>query len=451
MFKVKDQSTFPCTRTHRLMFCFSLVGFLILGLVQASAQVQAPYLNKGDGLPPFFASMEKHEVMVQVQIRTKGQPLLAAPKDLRVGFRILAQGQKVRDYKEKTDAQGRAYFLGIPSNPKVQGMISYEAWVDYQGVRFPFNVKGIPKTEDKEALYDDFNPSQRLPENRLNLVVSPAVSDISALALHHDLIELHPDEESLLAIHEMTLSNSSDQVIDLSHQPQGGLKLPAPDGAKAPELHQSHHDEVEVRGTALYYTGALLPHSTKKIKWYYTLPYRAERFDWNQSMPLPSTVGMIVAPQYKKPQHQSLIKLQLEASPNQGEVKQVSTGPGRVFDALRKVPTLQANTALKFAVTGIPAAPQWKRKVLYASIAFVLLWVFWLGFGSDEQASSLSRSHLLIEQERLLKALARMEAALERGKMTQARYQKEREVITARLVTIYRALEHLEQQASAAS
>ena len=63
------------------------------------------------------------------------------------------------------------------------------------------------------------------------------------------------------------LSNSSDQVVDLSHQPQGGLKLPAPTGAKAPELHQSHHDEVEVRGAALYYTGALLPHSSKKIKW----------------------------------------------------------------------------------------------------------------------------------------------------------------------------------------
>ena len=450
MFKIKDPSPFVCVQ-RRILSCMSSLIVFMLSVSPTFGQGQAPYLNKGNGLPPFFASMEKHEVMVQVQIQSKDQTLVAAPKDLRIGFRILAQGQKVRDYKEKTDAQGRAFFLGIPSNPKVQGMISYEVWVDYQGVRFPFNVKGIPKTEDKEALYDDFDPNQRLPENRLTLVVITPVSDITALALHHDLIELHPDEESLLVIHEMTLSNSSDQVIDLSHQPQGGLKLPAPEGAKAPELHQSHHDEVEVRGTALYYIGALLPHSTKKIKWYYTLPYRAERFDWKQSMPLPSTVGMIVAPQYKKPQHQSLIKLQLEASPNQGEVKQVSTGPGRVFDALRKVPALQANTNLKFVITGIPAAPQWKRKVLYAAIMFVLLWVFWLGFGSDEDSSSLSRSHLLIEQERLLKALARMEAALERGKMSKARYQKEREAITARLVTIYRALEHLDSQVSEAS
>ena len=92
----------------------------------AQAQVQAPYLNKGDGLPPFFASMEKHEVMVQIQIQeTPSAAPKDAPKGLKVGFRILAQGQKVRDYKEKTDELGRAFFLGIPSNPKVQGMISY--------------------------------------------------------------------------------------------------------------------------------------------------------------------------------------------------------------------------------------------------------------------------------------------------------------------------------------
>lgn len=449
MFKINHKSRF--FYIQHLFGGLSLLAMLILGYSSVFAQGQAPYLNKGDGLPPFFASMEKHEVMVQVQLQAKDKAPVNAPEGIKVGFRILAQGQKVRDYKEKTDAQGRAFFLGIPSNPKVQGMISYELWIDYQGVRFPYNVKGIPKTEDKDVLYDDFDPSKRLPENRLNIVVSPAISDISALALHHDLIELHPDEESLLVIHEMTLTNSSDQVVDLSHQPQGGLKLPAPEGAKAPELHQSHHDEVEVRGTALYYTGALLPHSTKKIKWYYTLPYRAERFEWAQSMPLPTTVGMIVAPQYKKPQHQSLIKLGLEAKDQQGEVKQVSTGPGRVFDALRQVPTLPAKTALKFSITGIPAAPQWKRQALYAAIAFVLLWVFWLGFANEGRSSSLSRSHLLIEQERLLKALARMEAALERGKMTKARYQKEREAITARLVTIYRALEHLDHQVSEAS
>ncbi len=413
----------------------------------AQAQVQAPYLNKGDGLPPFFASMEKHEVMVQIQIQeTPSAAPKDAPKGLKVGFRILAQGQKVRDYKEKTDELGRAFFLGIPSNPKVQGMISYEVWVDYQGVRFPFEVTGIPKTEDKDVLYDDFDPSKRLPENHLTLTVSPAVSDISALALHHDLIELHPDEESLLAIHEMTITNSSDQVVDLSHQPQGGLKLPAPEGAKAPELHQSHHDEVEVRGAALYYVGALLPHSTKKVKWYYTLPYRAERFDWEQAMPLPSTVGMIVAPQYKKPQHQSLIKLQLEAAKNSGEVKQVSTGPGRVFDALRKVPALSPGTPLRFSIMGIPAAPMWRRQLLYASILLVMVWVFWVGFASGQGEERLSRAHLQLERERLLKALARMEAALERKRITPARYQKEREVITARLVTIYRALERLDQQ-----
>ena len=43
-------------------------------------------------------------------------------------------------------------------------------------------------------------------------------------------------------------------------------------------------------------------------------------------------------------------------------------------------------------------------------------------------------------------ALARMRRAVERGKMSQARFEREREAITARLVSLYKALDRLESR-----
>ena len=46
----------------------------------------------------------------------------------------------------KTEAGGGVNFTGIRSNtdPAVQAQMSYEAFVDYEGVRFPFPVEMIP-------------------------------------------------------------------------------------------------------------------------------------------------------------------------------------------------------------------------------------------------------------------------------------------------------------------
>jgi len=421
------------------------LGALSHGLSGASAQ--APYLNSGGGLPPFLASMQKHEVMVKVEVAGPDGAVKPAPKELPVTFRILAQGQKVRDYHEKTDALGRAFFLGVPSNPEVQMSISYELLVDYEGVRFPFSLKGIPSTENKDVLLDDFDPNQRLPENSVTLTLTQPSKGLSGVSLHHGSIEFDPDEESLVVIHRMTLRNDSDQLLDLSHQPQGGLRFPAPDGAKRPELHGQHIDDLEVRGTAVYYTGALLPHSTKQINWIYTIPYKGESFSWSQTMPVPSKVGMIVAPRFKKPQHQRPVLLSLETVGGLGEMKAVSTGPNRVFHSIRIPETLEAAQPLTFKVGGLPAPPMWKRYALLAGVTLVALFVLLIGTREGDTSELVSRDQMMIERDRLLKALARMEVALKRGRITPQRYQREKETITARLVTIYRALELVEQEA----
>jgi hypothetical protein len=396
--------------------------------------------------------MKKHEVLVKVEVASADGSVKPAPEGTQVTFRILAQGAKVRDYHEQTDAQGRALFPLIPSNPEVQGMITYEVLADYQGVRFPFELEGVPSTSDQGVARQGMSLEERVaqdvwPESQLTLTLLEPAQGLEGVSLHHGVIELHPDEESLLVIHEMTLRNTSNKLLDLSHQPQGGLKLPAPTGAKKPELHQQHAEDLEVRGTDLYVTGALMPKGEKQIKWYYTLPYRQDTFEWSQAMPVPTTLGIVVAPRYKKPQHQQLFPLSLEVMNGLGEMREVSTGPGRTFHSLRLNRELKAGEPLTFRVLGMPAPPRWKRYALLIGSLLVGLFVLLIGSREGDTSDQVSRDQMMIERDRLLKALARMELALKRGRITPQRYQREREAITARLVTIYRALERVEQQA----
>jgi hypothetical protein len=422
----------------------ALLSFsLFCTFITATFAQKAPFLNNG-GLPPFFASMQKHEVMVQVQFQDEQNQLLPAPKGLQVGFRILAQGAKIRDYFEQTDEKGRAFFLGIPSNPEVQMAITYEVWADYEGVRFAYELEGFPKTENKDVLLEDFDPNKRLPENRITLKISRPRKGIEGLEIHHSLIEFHPDEDSLLVIHEMQLYNRGKDLLDLSHQKNGGLRLPCPDGAKHPQLQNSHEDDLEVRGASLYYTGALPPNAVRQIRWYYNIPYQSNRFHWSQAMPVPTTIGMIVAAQFKKPQHQETIKLGLSTD-QYGEAKVVSAGPDRNFASIRISQKLNADQPLTFFIENIPAPPVWKRYFLIIGTFVIILMLLMVSKKSD-QDQMLSREYLLIEQNKLLNALARMETGVKKGHITEQRYIREKEAIEARLVSIYQALAQIDQK-----
>ena len=448
----------------------ALNGLIILGLSVCTAVCSAPqsaraergpYLQPGGKkLPPFLASMEKHEVMIEVVSK---RDLAATPQPVgagvKVGLRVLAQGNKVSEYEEVTDAKGRAFFLGVPSNPKVQGMISYDAWVNYQGVRFPFNVKGVPSTEDKDALYDDFNPEVRLPENRITLAIyaardetkvspsaglkAPPPPSLDQLRLKYDIIEVQVDEDALLVNQRMTLTNQGDRLIDLATLPEGGLKITTPDGAKAPGMHRERED-IEVRGANLFYTGALLPKGKVEIHCYYTIPHRADRFEWRQTQVIPSEVELIVTPHFKRQHHQAAFNLELHPKQGKGRVALRNSSSGPLFQVVDQLPDLAAKQALEFEISEIPAPSRAGKNILLGSIGAMFIWVLWFGWRRQDGASTLSRTQLIIERDQLLKALERLERLLERKQISQPRYQREREAITARLVTIYRALERME-------
>ena len=446
----------------RLMTALIALGLMtpitLVGAPDAWSE-RGPYLQRGGKkLPPFFASMEKNELMIQVMVKASANAMpQPAGSGVKVGLNILAQRSKVSDYEEVTDAQGRAFFLGIPSNPKVQGMISYEAWVNYQGVKFPFTVSGVPATEDKSVLYEEFNPEKRLPENRLTLTVfaaQPAAKgsqtptgsqpDLSSLSLRHEVIELQVDEDSLLVNHQILLSNQGDTLIDLSALPEGGLKIPAPHGAKAPGLH-GERDDIEVRGTSLYYIGALLPNSQSKISCYYTFPYRDQELIWTQTLSIPSSIGMVVTPHFKRQHHQSTFNLGIESvEEGRGKSGQIRLNNGRVFSALGELPDLKAHEPLTFKVTDIPAPSKRGKVLLLSAIGAIFILVVLMGRPRDHGGTSLSRTQLMIERDQLLKALERLERLFARQQITETRYRREREALTARLVTIYRALERME-------
>ena len=449
--KIKRQPT--------ILMIVSLTVFLVMICAQAGWSERGPYLQRGGKkLPPFFASMEKNEVMVQVMVKTS---LTAQPKpigpNVKVGLNILAQRSKVSDYEEITDDQGRAFFLGVPSNPKVQGMISYEAWVDYQGVRFPFSIAGVPITEDKEVLYEEFNPDARLPENRITLTVfssqptsktaqnqHAAPPALTSLSLRHETIELQVDEDAILVNHQIILHNLGDGLIDFSALPEGGLKIPAPEGAKSPGLH-GERDDIEVRGTSLYYIGALLPQSQSKISCYYPIPYKGQELIWSQTLSIPSTIGMVVTPHFKRQHHQSTFNLGVESlTKGQGKSGLIKLPNGQVFAALGELPDLKAHQPLTFKITDIPAPSKYSKYLLLSTIGVIIVLVLVLGRTREGEESFLPRTQLIIERDQLLKALERLERLFTRKQITEARYRREREAITTRLVTIYRALEQME-------
>ena len=414
----------------RLILCLALLG---LGAPSAVAQ---PYMGgdaakqtAGGGLPPFFASMKRHDITVRVSEQT-AEGTKAAAAGVKVGIRIMAGGAKIKDYAEKTRADGTALFEGVPSNPEVQRAISYQVSVEHEGVVFPFDIDGVP-TDEAEV----------------QVTVGGVTTDISNVRASHAFIEMFPDEESLVVRHEMRLRNIGSQVINLGALPGGGLKLPCPEGAKRPGLHDEHDPLVEARGTDIIFKGALLPGGQEaSFSMVYSIPYDKTGFEWSQTMPVLTSVGLIVAPKDRQKGHRKAFPLTLHTADKSLTLENSDLAGGKRFQLIRgNGRELAAGEALRFSVTGLPVAPSWKN---YALVAGVLVVVFVVLFGfrrrETEGGPVLSRTHLIAERDRLVRALARMRRAHERGKMSEVRFTKEQEAITARLVSLYRALDRTE-------
>ncbi len=405
-----------------------LVATAITALTASPAAAQP---KGGGGLPPFLAKMQRHPMTVAVKMPRPGGGLDPAGAGLTVGVTIQAAGSKVSEYTAVTDEQGEARFAAVPSNPEVQGAITYAVQVDHGGVRFPFDLDGVPGDEA-----------------RVEVVVTAVTTDLATVEADHSIIELFPDEESIVVRHQLTLLNTGDKTVDLGALPGGGLKLSMPVGAKHPELHDENDPMAEVRGTDVFFKGALLPSSMGQpavLQVVYTLDYDGATWDFDQTLPVPVRGAMVVAPQDKQDNQRVAVPLELTTVGAYGAVSPSTLPGGETFQVLRSDGArLAAGEAFRFRIGNVPAPSKvghWA--MLGACVAVALLVLF--GFRREAGAKPrLSKAHLVTERDRLVRALARMRKAVDRGRMSEARFEREREAITARLVSLYRALDRLE-------
>ena len=414
----------------------------VLLLAVSSLALAQPYVEKGPpaekpaatGAPaaeaPATAQPAKPVGMPfaeQMAYRSLKVTVTPAAAGLRVGLDVHRGMGRPKMFSERTDAAGVAVFERVPTNPMIQKHIRYTVNVDRGGARFPFELDGVPG-EGAEV----------------NLTVPEVTSSLDTVEALHN-IDILPDEDALVVRHRIWLYNTGETAVNLGTQPAGGLKLPCPDGAKHPELHDEHDPTAEVRGASIFYTGALLPasHGPKVLSFVYTLPHKTKVYEWSQTLPVPTRGATIAVPKHRLKGLQGPVALTLSTRGGLGSTSSVAEEE-RAFDVLRTDGAqLAAGEPLMFAVGGIPAPD---NTALFIVVAFVLAAIGWVlvGFKPSGEGPRLSRSHLLAERDRLVKALARMRRAVERGKLSEARFEREREAITARLVSLYRAIDRLD-------
>jgi hypothetical protein len=416
---------------------FAPLAIVLLAASPAWAQYEEPKSQEAvrkafadQGLPPFLASMQRRTVRVEVVKSGPGGAVSPVGADLSAELTVLARGSKVKTYKGRTDASGVATFEGVPSNPEVQAMIGYEVRVTYGTVIYPFQVDALPA--EGQAL---------------RVRVRDTNTDLSQLRLEHGFIEVFPDEDALVVRHKMRIYNDGDTAVDLGALTDGGLLLPIPADAKHPEVHDEKLEGVvEVLGKMVWYRGAILPRSAgpTEVSVVYTIRYGDPVFEWNASAQIRTSGGLVVIPRDPMQHHQRAVPLGLEARGGIGAVDESVQGEKRFWVLRANNLNLAPGEPFRFAVTGLPMHGRNKRIVLGGALVGVLLFVLFGFRGEQKGTERLSRAHLIDERERLLRALARMRRAVERGQMTQGRFDREQEAVTARLVSIYRALDRLE-------
>jgi hypothetical protein len=411
-----------------------LAVLALITLFMPHAVLAQPYGGNGAEKPkgpmPFMAAMERHQMTIRVQKPGAEGQLVPVEAGVMVGVRVYRGGGAPKDYRAQTGDDGVAVVMGVPSNRMIQNMLKYEAFVDYEGVRYPYQLDGIPA---EGALLD-------------LKVEKVAAGSLDQVVAQHS-IEVFADEDSMVARHIIRLSNQGTQTVNLGLLPGGGLVLPCPSGAKHPELHDKKNQLAEVRGTSIVFRGALLPvgAAPTTLNFVYTIPYKAETYEWTQTLPIRTTSVTVATPQYKQASQRVAVPMKLLKRGEQGEIDRVTQGPTKSWVVLKAQSlNLAADEPLRFAVAGLPVPSQLPNQLLIAAVILTILIVVF-GYRRQEGDSGLrlSLSHLENERDRLVKVLARMRRARDKGKLSVARFEREQEAITARLVSVYRAIDRL--------
>lgn len=377
--------------------------------------------------------MRTHTLTGQVVILGEDGKQTPVPAGVEVGFQVKVFGRaKKGPLMFKTEQGGKVTLTGIRSNidPGIQAQMTYEAFVDYEGVRFPFPIEMVPSDGMVLSPFTVYS-------------VSKDLSDIAVISS----IDVIPSEQVLHVNQTYSFINRSRKAVDLSVLPEGGLMLSCPEGAKQPELHKSNQTDAEVRGTDILFKGTILPQSQKPtiLRVSFSLPYRSTSFLWTQTFPV-ETLGFTVgAPLTKGNNHIRALRLQLTPLFEGAEVTTITDRPGTKWRVLRANGLVaQPNQPLSFEIGNIPAASRANIYFLVGGVLFVFLVVMFGFRAQPSKERTFSKSHLTDERDRLVRALARLKRAFEKGLISENKHRKEAEAIKARLVSLYRAIDQLD-------
>ncbi len=377
--------------------------------------------------------MRTHTLTGQVMIMGDDGQMLPAPAGMDVGFQVKVFGRaKKGALMFKTEDGGKVTFTGIRSNkdPQVQAQMTYEAFVDYEGVRFPFPVEMIPTDGMELSPFTVYAVSKNLQD--IALIVS---------------VDVIPSEQSIHVTETYQFVNRSRKAVDLSVLPGGGLVLTCPEGAKQPELHENNKTDAEVRGLDIVYKGTILPQTQKPavLRVSFSMPYRSKTFIWRQQFPV-ETLGFTVGtPLSKGRRHVRPIRMTLRPLFDGPEVSTITDRPGTKWRVMRANGLVRKpNELISFEIGNIPAASRANLYFLVGSIVFVLLVVLFGFRAQPTEERTFSKSHMMDERDRLVRALARLKRAWEKGLISDNKHRKEAEAIRARLVSLYRAIDQLD-------
>ncbi len=323
----------------------------------------------------------------------------------KLAVELHAQGAPPQ--KAVTDAEGRAHF---PQAPEAS---AYQLQVFHEGIRFPFSVQNLP------------------PEGLIEVQV-PHVSDsLEHLELDHRLIQIYAEEEGLVVYQELLLRNTGSAAV----LPGEALILPCPEGAKDLSTETQADPRFQLQSKQLTWRSPLLPGRVEPIKIRYRLPYKAKSLEWSQRFPIKQRGATIVTPKDRS------LSLRLDTHEGLGTLDNHDDR----WSILRiGEKPLAPGEALRFTLRGLPTD---QREGLWIALFLALLGALSLFFAlkAPSRSAAPSLQRLQAEKMRLLKALQRLRAVRKKGRLSEARYQRESEALRARLASLYRILDAQEK------
>jgi hypothetical protein len=324
-------------------------------------------------------------------------------KGLEVLLGMARQGEEsVRETRSKTNDDGEAKFTGLDSKPTSGYLIEV--------------VKGAGKFASKPFT---------MQENmglRVTVDVRPVSQDVSKLHIgngSHFIYEITDDVVQVVEV--IRLANEGTSAIDPG---PNGLHLPLPDHALSAQAGPRNPPGLTVAGHEAVLKGTIQPGDTE-LQVMFALAYDGSDLDFTQRTPIAfENVAMV---------SEKIEGMTIEGNSLAAEERELQ---GRKL-MLYRGPGTKAGESIELHFRGLPHSDATWRYVAVVVALGILIGFF--AFASRGVAPRVNREKLEQQREHLLGELA----AVDKSAGDEAKRERKRQELTARLVRVYRELDEV--------